>query len=67
MTNEYKLQSKLQVIQNTAYRPNTMASYTVGLGTIIQENQPGAQIVASIFTQMVPYHLCPESFGAGRN
>ena len=30
---------KVQVIQNTAHRPSTQASYTIGSGTIMQENQ----------------------------
>ena len=55
MTNAYKLQSKVQVIQNTAYRPSAQASYTIGSGTTIQENQPAVQIAArhNIFSQMV--------------
>ena len=39
MTNAHKLQSKVQVIRNTAYRPSTQVSYTIGSGTTMQENQ----------------------------
>ena len=51
MTIAYKLQSKVQVIRNTAYRLNTQAKYAIGSATIIPENQPAAQI----FFQKVPY------------
>ena len=44
MPNAHKLQSKVQVIPNTAYRPCTKASYTIGLATTMKENQPAAQI-----------------------
>ena len=52
--------SRLQVIRNTAHRSSTQASYTIGLGTIMQENQPAAQIAArhNIFPQMKPYMSC---------
>ena len=57
MTDAHKLQSKVQVIRNTAYRPSTQASFTVGSGTTMQENQLAAQIAAehNIFPQMAPY------------
>ena len=29
---------KVQVIRNTAHRPSTQASYTIGSGTTMQEN-----------------------------
>ena len=47
---------KVQVIRNTAHRPSMQASYTIGSGTTMQDNQPAAQIAAkhSIFPQMVP-------------
>ena len=50
----------VQVIWNTAHRPSTQASYTIGSGTTMQENQPAAQIAArhNIFPQMAPYMLC---------
>ena len=31
---------KVQVIQNTAHRTSTQASYTIGSGTTMQEKQP---------------------------
>ena len=37
---------KVQVIRNTAHRPSTQASYTIGSGTAMQENQQAAQIAA---------------------
>ena len=37
---------ELQVIRNTAHRPRTQASYTIGSGTTMQENQQAAQIAA---------------------
>ena len=37
---------KVQVIRNTVHRPSTQASYTIGSGTTMHENQPAAQIVA---------------------
>ena len=48
---------KVQVIRNTAHRPSTQASYTIGSGTTMQENQPAAQIAAehNIFPRMAPY------------
>ena len=48
---------KVQVIRNTAHRPSTQASYTIGLGTTMQENQLAAQIAAkhNIFSRMAPY------------
>ena len=48
---------KVQVIRNTAHRPSTQASYTIGSGTTMQENQPAAQIAAkrNIFPHMAPY------------
>ena len=48
---------KAQVIRNTAHRPSTQASYTIGSGTNMQENQSAAQIAAkhNIFPQMEPY------------
>ena len=48
---------KAQVIRNTAHRPSTQASYTIGSGTTMQENQPAAQIAAkhNIFSRMAPY------------
>ena len=48
---------KVQVIQNTTHRPSTQASYTIGSGTTMQENQQAAQIAAkhSIIPQMAPY------------
>ena len=49
----------VQVIRNTAHRPSTQASYTIGSGTTLQENQPAAQIAAkhNIFSRMAPYML----------
>ena len=38
---------KVQFIQNTAHRLSTQVSYTIGLGTTMQENQPAAKIAAS--------------------
>ena len=51
---------KVQVIRNTAHRPSTQASYTIGSGTTMQENQQAAQIAAnhSIIPQMAPYMSC---------
>ena len=48
---------KVQVIRNTAHRPSTQASYTIGSGTTMQENLHAAQIAAkhSIIPQMAPY------------
>ena len=48
---------KVQVIQNTAHRPRTQASYTIGSGTTMQENQSAAQIAAehNISPHMAPY------------
>ena len=48
---------ELQVIRNTAHRPSTQASYTIGSGTTMQENQQAAQIAAkhNIIPQMAPY------------
>ena len=37
---------KVQVIRNKAHRPSTKASYTIGSGTTMQENQSAAQIAA---------------------
>ena len=37
---------KVQVIRNTAHRPSTQASYTIGSGMTMQENQQAAQIAA---------------------
>ena len=37
---------KVQVIRNTAHRLSTQASYTIGSGTTMQENQQAAQIAA---------------------
>ena len=57
----------VQVIRNTAHRPSTQASYTIGLGTTMQENQQAAQIAAehSIIPQMAPYVM--NLLGAGGN
>ena len=51
---------KVQVIRNTSHRPSTQASYTIGLGTNMQENQLAAQNAArhNIFPQMAPYISC---------
>ena len=48
---------KVQVVRNTAHRPSTQASYSIGSGTTIQEIQPAAQIAAKdgIYPQMAPY------------
>ena len=46
MTNAHKLQSKVKVIRNTANWPSIQASYMIGSGTTIQENQQVAQIAA---------------------
>ena len=50
-----------------ANRPSTQASYTIGLGTTMQENQPAAQIAAehNIFYHMAPY-MSRNLFGAGQ-
>ena len=58
---------KVQVIQNTAHRPSTQSSYTIGSGTTMQENQQAAQIAAkhNIFSRMAPYVM--NLFGAGGN
>ena len=57
VTNAHKLQSKVQVIRNTAYQSSMQASYMIGSGTTIQENQPAVQIAArhNIFSHMAPY------------
>ena len=57
VTNAHMLQSKVQVIRNTAYRPITQASYTIGSGTTTQEIQQAAQIAArhNLFPHMAPY------------
>ena len=53
----HKFTIKVQVIRNTAHRPSTQASYTMGSGTTMQANQQTAQIAAehNIFPQMAPY------------
>ena len=57
MISAHKLQSKVQVIRNTAYWPSMQTSGTIDSGTTMQENQPAAQIAArhNIFSQMAPY------------
>ena len=59
---------KVQVIRNTAHQPSTQASYLIGSGTTMQENQPAAQIAAkhSIFPQMAPLYVM-NLLGAGGN
>ena len=59
---------KVQVIRNMAHRPSMQASYTIGSGMTMQENQHAAQIAAkhSIIPQMAPY-ICHEFLGAGGN
>ena len=54
---DYMFTIKVQVIRNTAHRPSTQASYTIGSETTMQENQLAAQIAAkhSIFRQIAPY------------
>ena len=48
---------RVQVIRNTAHRPSTQASYSIGSGTTMQQNEHAAQIAAkhSITPQMAPY------------
>ena len=46
MTDEHKIQSKAQVIQNIAYWSSTQASYTIGAVMTMQENQPAALFAA---------------------
>ena len=43
---------KVQVMRNTANRPSTQASTSIGSRTTMQENQPAAQIAAK---RMAPY------------
>ena len=46
---------KVQVIRNTAHRPSTQASYTIGSGTTMQENQPhGLVVVSDASTRPLP-------------
>ena len=58
------LQSKFRLYE---IRPTMQASYTIGLGATMQENQPAPQIAArhNISPQMAPY--VENLFGAGRN
>ena len=49
-------------MRNTAHRPSTQASYTIGSGTTMQENQSVAQIAAKHNTFLVWCHTCHESF-----
>ena len=51
---------KVPLIRISAHQPSRQASYTIGSGTTMQENQPAAQIAAkhNIFPQMAPYMLC---------
>ena len=47
---------KVQTIRNMAHWPITLASYTIGSETTMQENQPATQIARhNIFLQMGPY------------
>ena len=48
---------KVHVIRNTAHRPSTQASYTIGSGTTMQENKLAAQIAAkhNNLSRMAPY------------
>ena len=46
---------KVQVIRNTAHRPSTQASYTIGSGTTMQENQPEAQIAAKLIYSILQH------------
>ena len=54
VTDRTCLQSKYKIYE---IRPTMQASYTIGSGTTMQENQRAAQIAAkhSIFPQMAPY------------
>jgi hypothetical protein len=47
----------LGIVRNTAYRPSTQASYTIGSVATVQRNQPAAQVAArhNIFPQMASY------------
>ena len=61
---------KVQVIQNMAHRTSMQASYMIGLGMTMQENQLAAQIAArhNIFPQMALYMIYVMNlFGAGGN
>ena len=48
---------KVQAIRTAAHRPSTQASYMIGSGMAMQENQQAAQIAAkhNIIPQMAPY------------
>ena len=52
-----KVTIKVQVIRNTANRPHMQASYTIGSGTTMQENQSLAQVAAihNSLPQMEPH------------
>ena len=53
---------KVQVIRNTAHRPSTQASYTIGPGTTMQEIQPAAQIAAKHNIFPIWRHICHATF-----
>ena len=55
---------KVQVILNTSHWPSMQASYTIGSGTTMQENQPAAQIAAKHkkISFLAWRHICHESF-----
>ena len=59
---------KVQVIRNTAHWPSLQASYTIGSGATMQENQPAAQIAAkhNIFSHHGAIYGM-NLFGAGGN
>ena len=58
---------KVQVIRNAAHRPSTQASYTIGSGTTMQENQPQRKLQLNTISFLAWRHICHKSFGAGRN
>ena len=64
----FRIKVHCTVIWNTAHRSSTQATYTIGSGTTMQENQPGAQIAAkhNIFTRMHGAIYVMNLFGAGR-
>ena len=58
---------KVQVIRNTAHRPSTQASYTIGSGTNMQENQQAARIAAKQYHSSDGAIYVTNLLGAGGN
>ena len=58
---------KVQVIRNTAHWPSTQASYRIGSGMTMQENQPAAQIAAKQYLSSHGVIYVMNLFGAGGN